>query len=589
MAEAVKVKVYANDDDALIFWEVSAAIENCLGFAIRFVSTDPDGTRSTGHLKNRMWFEGHPSGKLGAKRSSEDWPFQRFWWTDHGTSVGDTVSYQVVPMVGSVPPFDNLVPVEEAASEWTEELTLGAPADARFAAYFNRGFVMSQFVQAELEREKLTLDDFANKLQAEDGLQGRDFLAGNLLLQLRNQLRTAHDTGGHVYAALFELEDHALTELLCALGDRAHVVLANGAVSVNDQFPTETQARVQDENAEARQKLRDRGVEVFDRFVAPKPFGHNKFFVRTDADGSPLVVWTGSTNWSPTGLCTQLNNGIVVTDGRIAQHYLDQWGHLRDANSSFPTSLRTANCTPTTFPPPDEHPDGINATVWFSPSRARVDLDALKAEVAAAQNSIVFLMFTPGQVGLLPTIMSRADEPSLYVRGVVSTIPSELEQQHQDHPSAVAHVVKGAEEPPPVRVDIIEPSGIRFPVDVDPAIRTERVEATRHQLLTAGLPVIIHSKIMVIDGLTDTPTVITGSHNFSAQASEKNDENFLIIKGDRELARAYSVHIMAAYDHYRLRARVQSGDLLLNSSPDWMSPKLDDDRPELIAWGLGPR
>jgi hypothetical protein len=35
MATPVNMKVYANDDDALIIWNVPAAIPDCLGFAIQ--------------------------------------------------------------------------------------------------------------------------------------------------------------------------------------------------------------------------------------------------------------------------------------------------------------------------------------------------------------------------------------------------------------------------------------------------------------------------------------------------------------------------------------------------------------------------
>ena len=56
-----------------------------------------------------------------------------------------------------------------------------------------------------------------------------------------------------------------------------------------------------------------------------------------------------------------------------------------------------------------------------------------------------------------------------------------------------------------------------------------------------------------MDPFTD-PVVVTGSHNFSASASRKNDENFLIIRGDRELAERFAVNIMSTYQHYRWRA-----------------------------------
>ena len=38
------------------------------------------------------------------------------------------------------------------------------------------------------------------------------------------------------------------------------------------------------------------------------------------------------------------------------------------------------------------------------------------------------------------------------------------------------------------------------------------------------------------------------------KASYSNDENMLIVTGDKALAEAYAVHILDVYDHYRFRA-----------------------------------
>jgi phosphatidylserine/phosphatidylglycerophosphate/cardiolipin synthase-like enzyme len=65
--------------------------------------------------------------------------------------------------------------------------------------------------------------------------------------------------------------------------------------------------------------------------------------------------------------------------------------------------------------------------------------------------------------------------------------------------------------------------------------------------------ILIHTKVVVVDFTTDSPTVISGSHNLSRPASEKNDENYLIIQGNRDLADSYGVEVMRIYDHYRAR------------------------------------
>jgi phosphatidylserine/phosphatidylglycerophosphate/cardiolipin synthase-like enzyme len=66
---------------------------------------------------------------------------------------------------------------------------------------------------------------------------------------------------------------------------------------------------------------------------------------------------------------------------------------------------------------------------------------------------------------------------------------------------------------------------------------------------------IVHSKVIVVDPFTK-PVVITGSHNFSGSASKANDENFVILRGNQDLALEYAVHVLAVYKHYRWTAYV---------------------------------
>lgn len=57
----------------------------------------------------------------------------------------------------------------------------------------------------------------------------------------------------------------------------------------------------------------------------------------------------------------------------------------------------------------------------------------------------------------------------------------------------------------------------------------------------------------MIDFTSDAPTVISGSHNLSASASSGNDENYLILRGQTDVADCYGVELMRLYDHYRFR------------------------------------
>jgi len=80
-------------------------------------------------------------------------------------------------------------------------------------------------------------------------------------------------------------------------------------------------------------------------------------------------------------------------------------------------------------------------------------------------------------------------------------------------------------------------------------------EFGQEQLTARGaIGAIIHDKLIVIDPLSDDCCVILGSHNLGYKASYSNDENMVIVSGDRALAEAYAVHILNVYDHYRFRA-----------------------------------
>lgn len=67
-------------------------------------------------------------------------------------------------------------------------------------------------------------------------------------------------------------------------------------------------------------------------------------------------------------------------------------------------------------------------------------------------------------------------------------------------------------------------------------------------------PIHVHHKFIVIDGDTDSPTIYTGSPNFSKSSENGNDENELEIKGNVRLAHIYVAEFMRLYNHYRARA-----------------------------------
>jgi len=58
---------------------------------------------------------------------------------------------------------------------------------------------------------------------------------------------------------------------------------------------------------------------------------------------------------------------------------------------------------------------------------------------------------------------------------------------------------------------------------------------------------------MLVDPLSDDPLVVTGSANFSKPSQRTNDENMLVIRGDKRVADIYFGEFMRVFDHHYAR------------------------------------
>jgi phosphatidylserine/phosphatidylglycerophosphate/cardiolipin synthase-like enzyme len=111
-------------------------------------------------------------------------------------------------------------------------------------------------------------------------------------------------------------------------------------------------------------------------------------------------------------------------------------------------------------------------------------------------------------------------------------------------------------------------------------------EATHNQFKASVGYAIVHSKVLVVDPLSDEPVVVTGSHNFSKAASDKNDENFVVVRGDRALAEAYVVNVFSAWRHYRARVAEGVPWAGLKKDSSWMAGSLRARHAEADFWGF---
>ena len=447
------------------------------------------------------------------------------WW-DYHVKPGDSVSYQVIPVTGSAA---SLKEDTALASEWTDTLKVTGQCTPNISAYFNKGIVAAQWVSRELDQEAQgkNRQSALKEIIAKPGDPLRNALTGLLKDEILQLLK---DAGGEVYAALYELNDPELIDALTSLGKSAHVILANGAFSPKEP----------DENAAARATLRKAGVEVFDRMVSSGHFAHNKFAVICDSVGRAKKVLSGSTNWTSTGLCTQANNGLIIQDPAVAGRFLQEWHSLQQAGNLFPKDLVAGNSKLSQF-----HVDDVQITTWFAPTSAAQDMDYARKLIANAKDGILFLFFNPGtyqedatRETLLQNVLDRRANPkvegndlSLYIRGVVNQEIANLTSVYDGTDQTLRAIPRAA---------------------MVPAAIKEKFHAWEDEALRASM-VMVHSKVIVIDPFGAYPVLMTGSHNLGLKASQKNDDNLVILEGPHAgpLAAAYAVNIIGTYQTYR--------------------------------------
>jgi phosphatidylserine/phosphatidylglycerophosphate/cardiolipin synthase-like enzyme len=223
--------------------------------------------------------------------------------------------------------------------------------------------------------------------------------------------------------------------------------------------------------------------------------------------------------------------------------------------------------------------------VNFTRGSKKGDLARLGTLVESAEEGVLFLMFMPGAAAVLKDVLAlQAARPELIVRGVVSDLPKgRADEKTGTSTELTVTVVSGpANKNTTTTIDVVQPEGRRHTAGI------WAVETTRQQFKSGIGYAIVHSKILVIDPFSKTPgkpIVVTGSHNFSTAASTSNDENFIVIRGDRALAEAYAVNIDSAWRHYASRLAPPHPDL---RGIDYLRALLADRRREEAFWHLGP-
>jgi PLD-like domain len=261
---------------------------------------------------------------------------------------------------------------------------------------------------------------------------------------------------------------------------------------------------------------------------------------------TPQQVWTGSTNLTEGGIHGQANTGHWIRDAATAAKYADYWtllaadagGRHGDSQSVVLARNRTfyddvASLSPT--PTFDTIPTGI--TPLFSPRRGSAPLELYASLLDKASDlACITFAFTVPAVFKATLSDNSSSGPLIF-----------LLLEKEDRPSKKS-------TKPFVRLDadnnVYQASGSELRTTLGQWV----VETDTRKLGLNQHVAFIHCKFLLHDPLGPDPIVVTGSANFSDASTNENDENMVVIRGNRRVADIYFTEFNRLFNHYYFRS-----------------------------------
>ena len=495
-----RVKAYAGTNGVLLAIDLAEPRrKGLLGFAIE----KQQGSKPWLFLFNSLTFPGkaHTFPQFHAT-PSDTAPLQKFRWADYAVNPGVTIHYRIHLAYGTAD-----APQLGEFLEVTLTTDNGLPAGQN--VIFNRAVAASQAFQRKFADLDAQLS--ANKkLPIEEWPDApRQWLENGLLARLLGFIERAEDGRWALDIAIYEYQLKVIVDAVNAAFERGVKV----RVLYHAQ-PDEDTTAMNEASLEKIPAANKRGRVTHNIF-------HNKFMVlsRLDAAGQhqPEAVLCGSTNFTPNGVYRQANVVHVLDDARIGASYLQTfeqvWADPTDVGAT--REWLTENN-------PMQPEQALFA--GFSPRSGQGDLREFVDIINAAKKDLLFVTAFALPDEVLNALLGLPHDDILRY-GLQNTVSS-ITGFHADRTAQFAATA-------------LLNTGLE-------GWLKENMKGQKGNLL-------VHTKAIVVDFTTDTPTIISGSHNLSAAASNGNDENYLINRGDTDLADRYGLELLRFYEHYRFR------------------------------------
>ncbi len=445
----------------------------------------------------RTFKETAPNPKPGSLVTTHEHPIQAFLWGDYTAKPDHHYKYTVIPVYGQPKKL-------EYGDGITVDVNTENEDQGKYAIFFNRGVAGSQAYARKFGNKKPNeVPDNAAYKWLSRGLE-------EAIIEFIGQ------ANGKDYSLRASVYEFSWPNVLNAFKKAATIADVKIVYDCRKPNPKKTS-----DTAIKKAGLRDYMIK---RKSNPSYISHNKFIVLLK-NGKPIEVWTGSTNFTEGGIFGQSNVGFIIRDSEIAEKYLEYWNDL--AKDTPAKTLRHTNIenTPDLSGAPSK---GI--TPIFSP---RPDLNILEWYAQRMGSAKNVLGFTAAF-------------------GVNKMLADVLAEDGND----LRYILLEKKGPTFNQFSKVKNNMIALGTVLDQnVIEKTKLYRWLGESLT-GLNTFVeylHTKYFFLDPLSNDPTVISGSANFSVASTKNNDENMIIIHGDTSVADIYLGEFMRLWDHFYFR------------------------------------
>jgi len=476
---------------AVIGWTFDdpAMRDNLLGFAIRRTDLDPE----TREIMQLEWLGG----------------FKRFAETDDGRA--DNVSSLEAPfqrfrwndytlkstrayLYEIFPMRGSPVALTRNEAPLSFELRPSGEDPGDLGIFVNRGVTAAM---AYLAR-------FRNRHPSEVGSAAYRWLSRGLKESLLGFIAAAKP-GDALHVAIYEFFDHEIAKALKDAIDRNVKVQI-----VHDAKPGKRSTK---ENEKVIQHF---GLENFRTKRTTVNISHNKIVIHL-VNGAPRKVWTGSANFSENAFNYQTNMALIVRDPDVVQHFEDYFQAL----TTNPPKAESKLVNRKIMDRANVIADRFAEKTFFSPIRKKDILETSVDLIRSAQSAILISAPFGIDKTMIQALLTNSDDIIEY--GLVNATAKK-------------------------KIKKLQRNNTRF-------FSPNRLKTYMGQNWDAKAfgAHKIHAKTIVIDPWGNNPKVLIGSANFSEASCNDNDENAMLITGNKRLSSTIATELMRMYDHYKSR------------------------------------